>query len=172
VSSLVVVRGTTEIAVALPSGETTVVVVPTASRTELIVNGGPPGPRGSDADNIRIQAVAATDLLRGTPVAISRATGQFITADASYKPAAFVVGLLDSAVAAGFVGNAAPSRLTLTDWTAVTGSAQLQRGLPYFLAAGGGLTVTPPVSPSCIALVGQALDPTTLLIEPQPPIEL
>lgn len=132
---------------------------------------GVPGRDGADglaADDL--QAVMALALPAGMPVAIDRASGKFIAADAAWKPAAFAAGLLRAAGEAGFVAAAATQRLSLPDWTAVAGTAQLASGLPYFLAAGGGLTTVPPAS-ECVALIGTAVDPSTLLIAPQPPIE-
>jgi hypothetical protein len=53
----------------------------------------------------------------------------------------------------------------------VTGAAQLAPGVLYFLGVGGGLTTVAPAS-ACVVLVGKALNATTMLIDPQPPIEL
>lgn len=128
------------------------------------------GMPGRDGASTNAEAVAAADLAAGVPVAVDRATGKFVAADAAWKPIAFAAGLLSAGVAEGFVGSATTGRLTLADWTAATGTAQLSPGVSYFLAAGGGLTPVPPAS-ACVALIGKALNPTTLLIDPQPPIE-
>jgi hypothetical protein len=141
---------------------------------------GPPGPQGPSgsggsgggAGEATITAVAASDLPAGMPVAISRANGKMIAADASYKPSAFVVGLLIAEVANGFVGEAAPDRVTLDDWTAATGAPALLQGQNYFLKSGGGLTTVPPGAGSCLVLVGIAISGTTLRIDVQPPIQL
>jgi hypothetical protein len=132
---------------------------------------GLPGLDGVDGEALPIAAVAATTLPAGTPVAIDRTTARLIAADAAYKPAAFVVGLLIADAVQDFIADAAPSRLALDDWSAVTGASQLAPGQSYFLAVGGGLTPTPPDS-ECVALVGRAISPTTMLIDPQPPIAL
>jgi hypothetical protein len=137
----------------------------------LIVQFAAVGVPGRDGDAAPIEAVADIPMLAGQPVAIDRATGRMIKADASFKPAAFVVGLLAAPVDQGFIASAAPSRLTLADWSAIAGAAQLAPGQPYFLAAGGGLTVTPPAS-ACVVMIGKAVSPTTMLIAPQPPIQL
>jgi hypothetical protein len=131
---------------------------------------GIPGRDGeSSAD---IEAVSAAVLPAGLPVAIDRASGRFVAADAAWKPHAFVAGLLRDAAAEGFVAAAATAQLTLADWSAVTGSASLSPGVLYFLAVGGGLTVTAPASGACLTLVGKALNASTLVIDPLPPIEL
>lgn len=132
---------------------------------------GMPGRDGADGAGADIEAVAADLLPAGMPVAINRTTGKFIMADAGYKPSAFVAGLLRAESAVGFVAAASVQQLTLADWSAVTGTAQLASGQPYFLAVGGGLSTVAPAS-DCVALIGSALNPTTLLIDPQPPIEL
>lgn len=131
---------------------------------------GMPGRDGAAGAGAPIETVAAVTMVAGTPVAIDRTTGQLVGADASFKPKAFVVGLLAGDVAQGFAGSVETDRLALTDWSAIVGAAQLVPGLPYFLADGGGLTAIPPAS-SCVALVGRAVSATTLLIDPQSPIE-
>jgi hypothetical protein len=132
---------------------------------------GLPGRDGVNGEALPVTAVAGATMAAGTPVAIDRTTARMIAADAAYKPTAFVVGLLIAGAVQDFVANAAPSRLALDDWSAVTGVSQLAPGQSYFLAVGGGLTPTPPDS-ECVALVGRAISPTTMLIDPQPPIAL
>lgn len=129
---------------------------------------GAPGRDGLGADDI--QAVSALALPAGMPVAVDRTSGMFIAADAAWKPAAFAAGLLRADAETGFVAAAATQQLALPDWTAVTGTALLAPGQPYFLAVGGGLTTVPPAS-ECVAMVGKSLNATTMLINPQPPIE-
>lgn len=171
-SAAIVVQGSTALDIRVSSGATYHLQSPTGASVSLEVAGGPPGPPGPAGADVAIEAVAAATLAVGTPVVIDRATGQFTAADAAGKPTAFVAGLLTVPVTSGFVGTATPSRLTLADWSAVTGTAQLSRGVPYFLAVGGGLTTVPPASPACITFVGKGLSATTLLIDPQPPIQL
>lgn len=132
---------------------------------------GMPGRDGADGDAVPVQAVAAASMPVGTPVAIDRTTSRFIAADAAFKPAAFVVGLLSEVAVEGFVAAASPGRLTLPDWSAVAGTVRLAPGQPYFLADGGGLTTVPPSS-GCVAMIGTAVDWSTLLIDPQTPIQL
>jgi hypothetical protein len=135
----------------------------------LVAIVGPPGTAAADAT---VDAVAAANLSAGFPVAISRATGKMILADASIKSSAFVVGLITASTLLGFVASAAVNQLALANWTAVTGSVSLFQGQLYFLGVGGGLTTTPPGAPNCSVPVGTALNSTTMLIDPQPPIQL
>lgn len=130
---------------------------------------GLPGLNGAGG---RFSAVSSTAMPAGTPVTISRANGQLGPSVASWKPSAFVAGLLETASGAGFAVNTATALLTLADWTAITGATSLQPGLPYFLGVGGGLTTTPPSPPNCLTLVGKALNATTIIIDPQSPIQL
>lgn len=149
------------------------VIVPDEPLVLMFVAAGLPGRDGADGlagAGAPIEAVAAQTMPQGTPVAIDRTTGQLVPADAAFKPLAFVAGLLADAAAAGFVASAAVERLTLADWSAIAGVSSLVPGLPYFLAAGGGLTPEPPAS-DCVAMVGKALDTATLLIDPQVPIQ-
>lgn len=130
------------------------------------------GPPGNDGGVTIIEALASVTMPRGTPVAISRANGAFIPAIASLKSSAFVIGLLSVDATSQFIGRAVTSELVLADWTAITGAAALLPGQIYFLGAGGGLTTVPPGPPNCVARVGEAIDARTLLISPQPPIQL
>lgn len=119
-----------------------------------------------------ITAVSDVSTVAGMPLAISRANGHFVKADAASKPVAFVAGLAVAAGTAGFTVSLAREAMTLSDWTATTGSPSLSQGQTYFLASGGGLTTTAPASPNCLTVVGEASSPTTLLIQPQAPIQL
>lgn len=131
---------------------------------------GPAGPAGGSA--APLQLVSDVSVAAGTPLAVSRSTGHLVKADAASKPLAFVTGLASGATSIGFVADCERSSLTLGDWTAVTGSALLSPGQNYFLASGGGLTLTAPSLPCCVTLVGTAASITTMLIEPQTPIQL
>jgi hypothetical protein len=120
------------------------------------------------------QTLSVSDavIAAGMPLAVNRTSGHMVKADASSKPISFVVGLADQAVGIGEVATAANESLTLADWTAVVGSATLSHGSVYFLAAGGGLTTTAPSSPNMITIVGEAASTTTMIVRPQPPIQL
>lgn len=132
---------------------------------------GVPGPPGLGLD-IAFEAVADVAAPMGLPLATSRGNGHLIRADAANKPAATVAGLANAPTSIGFAATAVRGTLTLTDWSAIAGTATLAVGQIYFLAAGGGLTTIPPASPNCLVIVGSAASPTTLLVDPQPPIQL
>jgi hypothetical protein len=128
----------------------------------------------SMSTNAPISAVAAVNLQAGQPVYIDGTTGQFGLARADIYAASFVAGLVAEATAAGFVANLVDDSLTLQDWTAIVGSASLQRGQNYFLGTTPGtLSLTAPTTPgqSC-AVVGMAISTIQLLIDPTGPILL
>lgn len=127
---------------------------------------------GGGSSPVVFEAVANETLVAGFPIAISRADGKMIKAIASYKPSAFVAGVLISNVVGGFVGPFSADRVILSDWSFVTGSVSLLPGRSYFLGNTGGLSLNPPGSGSCVVLVGTAIDATTLLVDIQPPIEI
>lgn len=151
-----------DISIVLPLNPTVSVAL-TFSGSILDAGGGAMAP---------LSAVANEDISAGFPVAISRANGKILKAVASYKPSAFVAGLLITDVAMGFVGSFSPSRLMLTDWSAVTGSVNLLPGRTYFLGNNGGLDFNPPGVGSCAVVIGMAVDGNTLLVDIQPPIQL
>lgn len=121
---------------------------------------GPPGAMASP------EAVAGVSMVAGTPVYISRANGQLYPADNAASVTSFVVGLLTADVVSGFVGSFNRLTLTLSDWTAITGTALLLPGQPYFLSAGGTLSTSVPSAPGTNTRVGEALNSTTLGIFP------
>jgi hypothetical protein len=110
------------------------------------------------------EAVAGVAVLAGMPVAISRRDGSLIPARADTYYEAFVAGLAMADVEAGFVGGATRDKLTLSDWTAVAGTASLLAGQPYFLAPQGGLTLSPSYTQGfCVVRVGNAVSTQTLM---------
>ena len=120
-----------------------------------------------------VATVAGASLLQGLPVAVSRATGQLLPARSDTYTLAFVAGLSSADTAQGFAVQPVHGAVTLTDWSAVAGSATLSSGLPYFLGATGGLTTSPLASPAvCVVRVGHAVSPTPLVVAPSDPITL
>lgn len=113
-------------------------------------------------------------VVAGAPLAIDRATGHFVKADASIYTRAFVVGLAVSATAATFVAYASTAgTVTRADWTSVAGTATLSAGQLYFLAAGGGITLTRPTAVGkAVSLIGEATSDTTLSLRLSQPILL
>jgi hypothetical protein len=119
-----------------------------------------------------VPAVAGADLTQGQPVAVSRASGQLLPARADTYTLAFVAGVASADAAQDFVGQPAHGAVTLSDRSAVTGSAALLVGQLYFVGPAGGLTTAPRLDTACVARVGLATTPQTLVVEPFTPILL
>ena len=120
-----------------------------------------------------VATVAGADLVQGLPVAVSRATGQLLPARADTYALAFVAGVASADTSIGFGDRPAHGAVTLPDWSAVADVALLAPGLPYFLAATGGLTAAPPGAGGlCNVRVGLAVSPTTMVVAPTLPIQL
>jgi hypothetical protein len=147
------------------------------------VDGQPGDLLGTDgAGNLSLQipgGINATNRLTSTifagqVCAIHSSGLGFVLANASDNtlPA---IGLARSAVAAAAAGSVQTSGLlTLTDWTAVTGTVQLAARSTYWLDINSGkLTNSPPAARgNVLQAVGQAVGPLTLLIDICPPILL
>jgi hypothetical protein len=110
-------------------------------------------------------AIASANIIAGTPVYISRANGQLYPADKPTAVTAQVVGILLQSVALGFIGTYDRAAVTLSDWTAITGSASLLTGQTYFLGSSGTLTTSVPTL-GTNTRVGVALSSTTFGINP------
>lgn len=119
-----------------------------------------------------VAGVAGAALIQGQPVAVSRASGQLLPARADTYVLAFVAGVASADTVQGFTNKPAHGAVTLPDWTAIAGSPALSVGQPYFLGAAGGLTTVPRLEAACIARVGLATTPLTLVVEPATPIIL
>lgn len=119
-----------------------------------------------------VPVVAGADLAQGQPVAVSRASGRLLPARADTYTRAFVAGLASADTAQGFANQPAHGAVTLQDWTGLTGFAALAVGQLYFLGADGGLTTSPRLDTACVARVGLATAPQTLVVEPSTPIIL
>lgn len=119
-----------------------------------------------------VSGVAGADLIKGQPVTVSRASGRLLPARADTYTRAFVAGLASADTAQGFTNQPAHGAVTLPDWTGLTGFAALAVGQMYFLGAAGGLTTAPRLDTACVARVGLATAPQTLVVEPSAPIIL
>jgi hypothetical protein len=116
------------------------------------------------------EAIAA-----GMAVRCDAATTKFLLAQANSFNTAMIAGLAKTDASNGFIAQAARQSLSLPDWTASTGTALLVIGASYFLSASqaGKLTTIPPTVPGeVVCFIGQALNPTTLIIEISDPILL
>jgi hypothetical protein len=119
-----------------------------------------------------VPAVAGADLVQGQPLAVSRASGQLLPARADTYTLSFVAGVASADTAQGFADRPVHGAVTLPDWTALTGSPALSVGQLYFVGPAGGLTTAPRLDTQCIARVGLATAPQTLVVEPSTPIIL
>ena len=84
-----------------------------------------------------------------------------------------MAGLASADTAQGFANQPAYGAVTLADWTAITGNPALAVGQPYFLGPVGGLTLAPDrIAAICVARIGIATSPSTLVVQPTDPILL
>ena len=112
----------------------------------------------------------------GQPVYISGAD-QIDLAKADASGTAMVVGLVaDASIAAAAAGNYQYGGvLSVSDWTAVTGSVTLTPGANYYLSAavaGQLVEVAPDATGQQLTFVGRALNVTDLMIEIARPVGL
>jgi hypothetical protein len=139
-----------------------------------VVEIGIQGVAGRDGSNgILGNFVANQDIVQGMPVYISRANGQIGIANAASYTQSLIAGFTVSAVNSGFTVDIKSGVSTLSDWTAIAGTATLQKGQLYFLSLNGGITTTPDrTTAQAIVSIGEALSATTLFFNPSNPILL
>ena len=122
-----------------------------------------------------VTGVSGDEIAAGMPLARSRTDGSLRVARADTYALTFLAGLAASAVAPGFPLEATRTSVTLDDWTPILGQAALAQGQRYFLAPSGGIVAAPALTPGiglCVAAVGYAGSPTTLVFQPTDPITL
>lgn len=152
--------------VALQQQDVTVIV---PSEVVTIVEVGVQGPAGPSAPSGSYTAEnkEGISLSAGMPVAVhSSGVGVVRASAADNQKNAVGLALLGAAPAmAETVQVGGP--VTLSDWTAVTGTATLQARAIYYLSTiPGMLTTTPPETPGqVVQQVGMALSATTLGVE-------
>lgn len=106
--------------------------------------------------------------------ALYNASGTLTKAEVDSEAEATVYGLAIDDVTAptGIEVLREGSKLSLLDWTTITGTALLTPDAVYYVAASGGLTNTPTTTTGkWVAQVGVALDANTLLIQIGTPTE-
>ena len=145
----------------------TVATVGSSVVTTVVGQQGPPGIDGIGTASFSAVNKQGSTLPAGTPVATHSSGVGFVSANATddTKPA---VGLLTTSVnslAAGSVQTSGP--ITLSDWTAITGSTTLVAKGRYYLSTSGGLlTTSPPVTTlNIVQLIGVAVSDDTLDIQ-------
>lgn len=126
-------------------------------------------------DTTPISAIFDSNTSAGMVVYVS-SNGHVDLARADVVGTSAGVGLALSAVTATQVGEYKPEgQITLSDWTAVTGTTTLSAGAIYFLSetTAGQMTTTPPtLSGETILRVGRALTDTQFDIEIAQPVLL
>jgi hypothetical protein len=131
----------------------------------LVALVGPRGARGADGSAF-VEAQAGENIAAGQAFRID-ALGHAVLAQADAYNHSNAVALASAPALTGFICAGSRDRVTLSDWTAITGTALLVPGADYFLSAtlAGGLTSTPPESGGQVVLfIGTALSTVTLLI--------
>lgn len=144
--------------------EETAVTV-TTNRVEIAVGAaqGPAGPPGSGAETIQGENKDTVSILKGMPVAFHSSGIGFIRASTQIGKKA--IGVASEDMSVSYVGNAVSlGTLTHTDWTPVTGTAQLTPGAHYYLQdTPGTLATSDPTGTDKISqLVGIATSTTKL----------
>lgn len=138
---------------------------------------GAPGKDGSNgADAVTTQSAQTDANVSAGQAVYVKNTGHVGLAQANALSTAQVAGIATAAASATFAATFADTwGVTLTDWTASTGSSTLTLGATYYLdpATAGGLTTTAPTtSGQAVTRVGVALTTLTLLLDIQAPIGL
>lgn len=137
-----------------------------------------PVSRGGSNYRVRSTGYFSSENKDASPFAIGQPVGAhpsgsgLILATANNVPA---VGLSAAASSPGATSIAKlEGKLSLTDWSGVTGASALVPLARYYISATPGmLTTTPDSTPGkLVQLVGVALDFQTISISPQPPILL
>lgn len=157
-----VIDGTLRVMLA-PVGNDTLTPAPLADVGSWIIN-----------SVLRASAEAAEVIARGQPVMVDF-LGKARLARADNIATSFVLGLAAESTGIGFSCPISRSAVTMSDWTAVVGSASLVPGARYFLhpTIAGRLTTTPPVSVGqVVAFVGQALSASAFVFDSSDPIIL
>ena len=127
-----------------------------------------------EVDNVPIELVTAEDITAGMAIRVDF-NGKAAAAQADSLTTSDVFGFAEEDVATGFTLTVSRDRVTLSDWTDLTGSASLSKGTTYYLhpSIAGGITSTPPTTGGqTVVEIGEALTEQTLAINISPAILL
>ena len=127
-----------------------------------------------EVDNVPIELVTAEDITAGMAIRVDFA-GKAAAAQADALATSDVFGFAEGDVATGFTLTVTRDRVTLADWTDLTGAASLTKGATYYLhpTIAGGITTTAPVTAGqCVVEIGEALTEQILAINISPAILL
>lgn len=142
-------------AVALQTGDQ--LTIPAYHLTALADSGSSGGGTYTLEASVTIQAGQAVYLTADNRLGLAASAAM---------PQAECVGLCSIGAGAGFAAEyVTDTSLTLLDWTAATGHAELTAGAAYFLSATPGMVTTTPPSSGYLVRVGQAQSATTLDLE-------
>lgn len=127
----------------------------------------------NDIGGSPLQIVCGEDVKRGQPLAVSPQDNRVYLADITTMYWANVIGLAADDTSAGFAVHVLRDMVTLNDWSAVTGSAALAYGVPYFLSGRGVMSQSRPTSVGqFLVRIGEAVSPNKFIPLFQPPIQL
>lgn len=135
------------------------------------------GPRGRDGgESLPLELVSFEAITKGQAIRIRATGGTASPAQANAIGTADVFAFAMNSVGPDATVEVTRDRITLDDWTALTGSPALLRGTRYFLSQtiSGGITNSPNLllSGACVVVVGEAISSTTLAIRITDPIRL
>lgn len=137
------------------------------SETKVILRTSPQGPPGPGGD-VPFTIQAAEAVVAGNPVYLDTTSGELRLALADAFTPSQVFGIATTAAAIGFTASVrAIGRLQLADWTAITGSVTLSRGVDYYVSAavaGMLTTIAPQTGGEFVVRVGRAVTTDTLEI--------
>lgn len=150
-----------------PSAPVATVTAPATPPVVEVVSVGPQGPSSSG-----VAVEVASQVYAGQPVR-PNASGKLVLAQADTMANARQVSLAGNDAAGGYTARCETSFITLSDWTAATGSVALVPQAQYFLSATtpGVLVVSPPTT-GVVLVVGIAVSSTTMAIMIGLPIKL
>lgn len=153
---------------------TEVACVERESAEVLVVTEGAPGRDGADASPLEVVSFEA--ITKGQAIRIRATSGRASPALANAIGTADVFGFALNSVGPEATVDVSRDRITLADWTDLTGAASLVQGTRYFLSQTipGGITNSPNLllSGACVVVVGEAISTTTLAIRITDPIRL
>lgn len=153
------------------STDTSVTEIQGATSTIEIVNNGQVIFSGGSPNSI-IDARQAVQNFAAGQVAQVTIGGLYDLASAATLNSSGALGIANAAAIAGNAVTIAEGFVTLPDWTAATGAANLSPKATYYLSAstlGNLTTVAPTATGQCVVKIGTAVNSTTLLVEIEKP---
>lgn len=125
---------------------------------------GPQGPKGDKGDPGAVPVYTAAAVLSGEKALMFAGAGLVVPADPTAPGYVYAGIALNAAQLGGTVSAATSGDVAASFWSWLA-------GLPVFVASGGSLTQSPPVSGRS-HIIGWALDAITIHLTPDPPIPI